>query len=131
MSGDVSESERQQIAEISRLSEAVRIIANAYEKQNEKLDRIADTSARNSAQLDALNKKADTSASKVDDLATKLGECPCPAVSDLETRTRSLEDAGNIQKGRFSMLDILLTAGASAGGGGGITMLIIKLFGGI
>ncbi len=70
---EICENEREQIAETSRLSEAVRTLATTLVKQGEKLDRIADTSARNSAQLDALNEKADTTATKVDGLTATVG----------------------------------------------------------
>lgn len=111
MSDAISESERLQIAETSRLSEAVRTLANAYERQDGKLDRIAFSSVRNSAQLDALNKKADTSATKIDGLTAKLGECPCPAVTALQQEVGDLKETTAREAGKIAgAIGVVVTA---------------------
>ncbi|HIH03776.1 MAG TPA: hypothetical protein HA263_08010 [Methanoregulaceae archaeon] len=91
MSDSISESERQQIAETSRLSEAVRLLAGTVEKQGEKIDRVTETSIRTAQTVEGLTTAVTANGTKVDDLVTKLGECPCPAVSNLQTAVGDLK----------------------------------------
>lgn len=80
--------------------------------------------------VDDLADRFDALANKVDILIRQLGECPCPSVTVLQDQVATLRDEANVAKGRFSIVQLLVTAGASAGGGGGVSMLLLKILGG-